>query len=174
MRVVYYTSGITGAGRLVLGISIGNALRRKGVKCKYTIVHTSPVAHLADDFHNIKVPLETESELSKTNCHKSVLYKTLKKLKPDVLLVNHTWFAPYHFMNELPCKKIYLSDHAYDRHFRVPLPGGDLVFDPGQYDRVLAIEPFTPPFPMERINPARGQEPGRDTGPGNRPEAARP
>ncbi len=153
MRVVYYTSGITGAGRLVTGIAIGNALARKGVTCRYSMVHTSPAARLADDFHNIKVPLETETELSEKNCRASVLYKTLKKLKPDVLLVNHTWFAPFHFIRELPCKKIYLSDQAYDSHFRVPLPGGDLVFDPGQYDRVLAIEPFTSGIAMERINP---------------------
>lgn len=153
MRVVYYTSGITGAGRLVIGIAIGNALNRKGIKCKYTIVHTSPVAHLADEYHNIKVPLENGTELSVKNYRASVLYKTLKKLKPDILLVNHTWFAIYNFINDIPCKKIYLSDQAYDSHFSISLPGINLAFNNAQYDRVLAIEPFTPPVPMEQINP---------------------
>jgi hypothetical protein len=153
MKIVYYTSGITGAGRLVLGMSIGNALIRKGIRCDYTIVHTSPVQHLAGDFHNIKIPLENEIELSAKNYHTSVLYKTLTKLRPDILIVNHMWFAIVNFSNELKCKKIYLSDHAYDRHFKMPLPEGELVFNKDQYDRVLAIEPFTSFMPMEMINP---------------------
>jgi len=101
MRIVYYTSGITGAGRLVLGISIGNALARHGIKCNYTMVHTSPVAHLADEFSNIKIPLETTVELSPERCRSSVLYKTLKKLKPDILLVNHQWFMIYNIIEEM-------------------------------------------------------------------------
>jgi hypothetical protein len=153
VRIVYYTSGITGAGRLVIGIAIGNALKRRGINCNYTIIHTSPVAHLAGDFHNIKIPLETETELSLRNYRTSVLYKTLKKLKPDVMLVNHQWFMIYNFIDELTCKKIYLSDHAYDSHFKILLPTGDITFSTEQYDRVLAIEPFKPPVPMEQINP---------------------
>jgi hypothetical protein len=153
MRVVYYTSGITGAGRLVIGIAIGNALNRKKINCKYTIVHTSPAGHFADEFNNIKIPLETEAELSREHYRSSVLFKTLKKQKPDVLIVNHQWFMIYNFIDEMPCRKIYISDHAYDSHFRVPLPGGELVFNNEKYDRVLAIEPFTPPVPMEQINP---------------------
>lgn len=155
MRIVYYTSGVTGAGRLVRGIAVGNALERKGVKCRFTIVHTSPVAHLAENFHTIKIPLETESELSKERYRTSVVYKTLKKLKPDVLIVNHTWFAIYNFIHELPCKKVYISDQALDSHFRIPLRGseGEMTFSSGQYDRVIAVEPFTCMVPMERINP---------------------
>ncbi len=150
MRIVFYTSGLTGAGRLVMGISIGNALIRKGIKCKYTILHSSPVAHLADDFHHIKMPIETDTDLSPKNYSKSQLYKTLKKLKPDVLLVNHLWYMIHNFIDELKCKKIYLSDHCYDSHFK---PTADLNFTNTQYDKVLAIEPFTSLIPMERINP---------------------
>ncbi len=153
MNIVFYTSAISGAGRLVIAMSIGNAFIRKGIKCRYTIIHTSPVSHLADDFDNIKIPLETEEELSKKNYHKSILFKTLKKLKPDVLLVNHQWYMIYNFIHELVCKKIYLSDYVYDAHFRIPLPEEDLVFNPRQYERVLAIEPFTCPIPMGTINP---------------------
>jgi hypothetical protein len=153
MRIVYYTSGVTGAGRFVIGISIGNALKRKGIPCDYTIVHTSPVPHLAEEFHNIKIPIENEVELSARNYHKSILYKTLSKLKPDILIVNHTWFMIHAFIDEMGCKKMYISDHAYDRHFKVPLPEGELVFKKEQYDRVLAIEPFKSFMPMEMINP---------------------
>jgi hypothetical protein len=153
MRIVYYSSSLSGVGRLANGIAIGNALERKGVRGAYTILHTSPFGRLADEFRNIKVPLETHEELSEENYASSVLYKTLAKLKPDVLLVNHQWFMLSRFLDRLPCKKIYLADYVYDSHFRVPLPGGDLVFDPGQYDRVLSIEPFESYVEMEHINP---------------------
>ncbi len=153
MRVVFYTSSTSGIGRLVTGMSVGNALKRKGVSCDYTIVHSSNMGHLAEDFSTVRVPVETEEELSPARWRKSVLFKTLSKLKPDVLLVHHTWFMVQNFLDELPGKKLYLSDQAFDRHFRVPLPSGELVFDPGRYDRVIAIEPFESAVAMELINP---------------------
>lgn len=122
MHIVYYTSGLTGAGRLIIGMSIGYALLRKGIKCKYTILHSSPLAHLAVDFNHIKLPLETTIELSHKNYHKSILYKTLTKLKPDILLVNHQWFMIHNFIDEFKCKKIYLSDQVNDNHFKIILP----------------------------------------------------
>jgi hypothetical protein len=153
VRVVFYTSSITGAGRLVTGMSIGNALQRKGVSCTYTIVHSSDLGHLAENFNTAWVPVETGKDLAPGAWRKSVLYKTLAKLKPDVLLVHHTWFMVHHFIRELPGIKLYLSDQVYDSHFRVPLDSGELVFDPGQYARVIAIEPFDSAVPMERVNP---------------------
>ncbi len=153
MRIVYYTSGTTGIGRLVTGMAIGNALLRKGVSHRYTILHSSPLGHLAGDFDNQRVPIETERDLSPANYRKSVLFKTLKRLKPDVLLVNHQWFMIQGFIREIPAKKIYLSDQAFDHHFRVPLPAGEIAFDPEPYDRVFAIEPFESAIPMERIEP---------------------
>jgi hypothetical protein len=153
VRVVYYTSSITGVGRLVTGMAVGNALERRGVSCKYTIVHSSSLGRLAEDFTTAWVPVETESDLAPGNWHTSVLYKTLRRLKPDLLLVNHPWFMIHNFIAELPGKKIYLSDQAFDSHFRVPLRGGDLVFDPAGYDRVFAIEPFRSAVAMENLNP---------------------
>lgn len=153
VRIVFYTSGVTGIGRLILGMSIGNALERKGVSSTYTIVHMSSMERLAVDFNTRRVPYENEAELSPTRYRTSVLYKTIRKLKPDLLIVNHQWHAVHHFIKDLPCKKIYLSDHAYEKHFNIPLASGELAFDATHYDRVIAIEPFESPIQMERINP---------------------
>ena len=153
MRIVYYTSGLTGVGRLIHGMAIGNALRRKNIRCDYTILHTSPMGHLADDFDHLWIPIEMPEDLSEKNFHKSVLYKTLSRLKPDILLVNHLWYMLYHFSQEMPCKKVYLSDQAYESHFKLSLPGGDIAFKNEQYDRVFSIEPFKTGVPMEKINP---------------------
>ncbi len=153
MRVVYYTSAVTGIGRLIHGIAIGNALKRRGITCDYTMIHSSSRGHLAEGFDQRWVPVETEDDLAPGRFLRSVLYKTISKLKPDILLVNHQWFMVHHFIRDLPGQKIYLSDQAFDDHFTVPLPGGPLVFDPARYDRVLAIEPFSSAVPMDRINP---------------------
>ncbi len=153
VRVAYYTSSTTGVGRLVTGMAIGNALKRKGVSCKYTIIHSSPFGHLAENFNTLWVPVETEDDLAPGKWHRSVLYKTLRKLKPDLLIVHHQWFMVHHFIEELPGKKIYLSDQALDSHFRVPLPSGAIAFEPGSYDKVIAIEPFRSAVPMETVNP---------------------
>ena len=63
MRVVYYTSGITGSGRVVRGLSIWNALRRAGVSWEYTILSSAPFAHLAERLgvSHVEVPLEPVS-----------------------------------------------------------------------------------------------------------------
>ena len=140
MRIVYYTGGLLGSGRLVMGMSIGNALERKNIRCKFSLVHNSPVAHIADDFHNIKIPFEYNNELLPTNFHKSALYKTLKKLKPDILLVNHHWFTICNFLNELKCKKIYLADYTYDSHFSLPLSYTTLEFKESDYGLEKPIE----------------------------------
>lgn len=153
LNIVYYSSSLRGVGRLANGIAIGNALERNDVRCRFTIIHTSPFGRLADDFHTIKVPLETEQELSRSTYGTSILYKTISGLKPDILLVNHQWFMIHNFIDEFKCKKIYLADYVYDSHFKVPTPDGELEFNPFHYDRVIAIEPFTSRVPMDTINP---------------------
>ncbi len=153
MKILYYTSAVSGTGRLVFGISIGNALRRNGISCEYSILSSSPYGHLAGDIPHREIPIESEEQLSPGNWEKSHLYNALREINPDILLVNHCWFTLYHFMDQLPCKKIYLSDQVIDAFFKIPLPGGDMVFNPRQYDQAFRIEPFNCPFEMELINP---------------------
>ena len=63
MKILYYTSGITGSGRVVRGISIGNAFKRKGLQDSYTILSSSKFAFLADDFGHIEIPPENPAAL---------------------------------------------------------------------------------------------------------------
>ncbi len=153
MKIVYYTSGITGSGRVVTGIAIGNALRRKGMDKEFTILSSSPFARLADGFHHIKIPVEDENALSPEGYPSSELFKTLQKLAPDVLIVDLQWFTLHHFIRELAGKKILICRQVHDKFFSIPLPGGRLDFDPSRFDLVLATEPFESMVPMRRINP---------------------
>jgi hypothetical protein len=155
MRVVFYTSGTTGSGRLVRGISIGNAIRRKDPSWQYVIISFSPFAHLADIFgiKHIELPPEDESQLSPDSYSGSHLYKTILSLNPDVLIIDLLWFPLYHFIRDIRCKKIFICHYVVDSFFAVPLKEHTLYFRPEDYDRMLAIEPFRNKFPFDEINP---------------------
>jgi hypothetical protein len=153
MKIVYYTSGISGSGRIVTGISIGNAFRRKGMDVDFTILSSSPFAALADDYNHEEIPLEDEFSLSADRCRSSALYSTLERLQPDILLVDLQWYPLHHFIIELPCKKILLCRQVDDRFFSLPLHDGPLEFERSRFDLVLATEPFESIIPMTRINP---------------------
>lgn len=153
MKILYYTSGVTGSGRIVSGIAIANALKRRNIECEYVILSSSNFAFLAGEIRHIEIPIEDEHALSATHCRDSMLYKTITGINPDVLLVDLQWFTLHHFIDELPCKKIFLSRQVHDRFFAIPLPNEKLVFRPESYNRVLATEPFASAIPMERINP---------------------
>jgi len=155
LKIVYYTSGITGSGRVVRGISIGNALKRNNINCDYTILSSSSFAHLADTFRisHTEIPLEHEEQLSKENVSTSILYETLHKLNPDVLLIDLLWFNLYHFIHELSCKKVFLSHYVIEEFFTIPLESGTISIRPSDYDLLLAVEPFTCSVPMQQINP---------------------
>jgi len=153
LNILYYTSGLTGAGRVVLGISIGNALRRNNVRCRYTILSSSRFGFLSGDFTHLDVPVEPAEKYSLNNYKHSELYKTIVEYKPDILVVDLLWFTLHNFIRGLDCKKIFLCRQVHDRFFTISSPDGALSFHPDAYDTCLAIEPFTPKIKMKQINP---------------------
>lgn len=155
VNIVYYTSGTTGSGRLVKGLSIGTALARSGVSAEFTIISSSPFSKLADilSIRHVEIPVETEDALSENNYKTSILFRTLSNLEPDILLVDLMWFSLYSFIDKMSCKKIFLSRQVSDTFFSIPLEGGQLDFDPSQYDKLLVTEPFIGRIPMDEINP---------------------
>ncbi len=155
MKILYYTSGNPGTGRIVRGMSIFNALKRKGVRNEFVILSNTPHARIADNFNipHIEIPFEDENILTKNNFQNSILYKTLTKLNPDILIVDRMWYTLYHFIKELPCRKIFISIQVHDRFFSINLPKEKIKFKKDQYDKVLAIEPFKSCVDMDLINP---------------------
>ncbi|MBA7694803.1 hypothetical protein ES703_103416 [subsurface metagenome] len=155
VKIIYYTSGVTGSGRVVRGISIGNALSRKCARVDFTILSSSPFAHLADHFgftHH-EIPVEDEDKLTKTAYHDSELFQTLISLNSDLLLVDLLWFPVYYLIEKLTCKKIFLWQRMDERFFTISLQDGTISFNPKPYDLVLAIEPFKDSGPDRQINP---------------------
>jgi hypothetical protein len=157
MKIVYYTSGKTGVGRLVLGLSIYNALVRNKTDCEYTILSSaSPKqAQILDRLNvpHIEILPEYYHSLSPEHYEKSKLYTTLSSLNPDILIVDRMWLTLYYFIHILPCKKIFITSQVMDRFFTVQLEQEYINFKPEQYDRVITIEPFKCTFTSESINP---------------------
>ncbi len=155
VRITYYTSGTTGTGRLVRGISIGTALARNGVIANFTILSSSPFGHLADELNinHIEIPVETENQLNKDNFQDSILFKALTALKPDILLIDLLWFPLYSFIDKIPGKKIFLWQRMAKKFFSMELPSGKIKYNPEHYDLALAMEPFLGECPDQEINP---------------------
>lgn len=156
MKVVYYTSGLSGAGRVVRGIAIGNAFRRKNIECEYVIMSSSPFGRLAGDagFVHQTLPPEQENILDDQNYLGSNIYAALKQTAPYALLVDLLWFPLHPFIQELPCKKIFLCRQVDYRYFSFNHGNRQISFDPDSYDLRFAIEPHVDvPFKLEEIEP---------------------
>lgn len=155
MKIVYYTSGITGSGRVVRGIAIANAFKRKKVPCTLTILHSSPYGFLADGFADqVAIPLEDEHAHSKSSFESSDLYRALARLDPDVLIVDLVWFTLHNFIGDLRCKKIFLLTQIADpRFFTLKLSDGVLRFTPEHYDLSVQAEPLPVDIGARAVNP---------------------
>jgi hypothetical protein len=169
MKIIYYTSALTGSGHIVRGIALYNGLRRLerqvsktahlGEDIDYTILSSSPFAVLAErtGIQHLEIPFEEEDRLSLSTYRDSALYNTLMKLSPDVLVVDHTWYMFYAFLDKLPFKKVFITRQVAEAGFAIPVDGRSVRFDPRLYDLALKIEPFQTDIPavnsMEEINP---------------------
>ena len=160
LNIVYYTSGLTGSGRIVRGISIGNALVRKNIDCKFVIVSSCRFGNLAErcGFRHIEIPYENENQLSQNHYRESVLYSSLMELKPDILIVDLQWFSISAFIETLDCRKVFLCTQlnipSIDKiYFTISLEDQILRFNPKQYDLLVEAEPTNVNIPMIKINP---------------------
>lgn len=155
MKILFYTSGIPGVGRIVHGIAIRNAFARLGKAVDFTIVSGNPLGSIAEPFgcrHRL-IPLEDEHQLGPGTWESSRLYEALADERPDILLVDKQWFTLHHFIDRLPGKKVFLCLQVRPEFFSISLPEGPLLFNPSSYDRLFAIEPFEPAVAMEQIDP---------------------
>ena len=159
-NIVYYTSGLTGSGRLVRGLSIGTALARQNTDSAFIIVSSCRLGFLAKlcGFRHIQIPIENEEQLSYENYRQSLLYSTLTELDPDILIVDLQWFSLASFIDELECKKVFLCtqlniSHIDEIYFTIKLADRALRFDPDQYDLLVEAEPTNVSLAMKKIDP---------------------
>jgi hypothetical protein len=150
MRVAYFTAGTVGAGHLVRGVALGRALARAGSDATYRMFGPPlpfPAATRAD-YEPIAV---VEAELRDARrAPTSAPAAALAAFRPDLLVVDLFW-APLRYVLPLAgCEAWLLARSCPRRWFDA---GHDHRFDPAQYRRVIAIEPFRHPALRESIDP---------------------
>ena len=155
MNILYHTSGATGTGRLVRGLTIATALRRRNIQADFSIVSGSTFGFLAESLgvKHTEIPFEDADLLSEKNFHSSQLFKAITELNPDVLIIDLVWLSLCHMLSELPGKKIFLSRQVNPAYFRARLGSGTVSFDPSWFDMIIRTEPFELPFPSVSIGP---------------------
>lgn len=155
MNILYYSSGFTGSGNVVQGISIYNALKRRKKRNNFAILNNSPNYHLIGmcGVNHFEIKMENEVDLSHDNYQSSELFSAINFFNPDVLIVDLSWFMLHSFINELHCKKVFLCRQISEKAFSVPLESGRIEFNPEYFDLLIQTEPFDNYFEMKQINP---------------------
>ncbi|MBN1698226.1 MAG: hypothetical protein JW881_11990 [Spirochaetales bacterium] len=164
MKILYYTSGVTGSGRVVRGIAIANGLERRkqgtkrgGIAADFHVLSSCRLARLCDRFgiSHTEIPPEGEDRLGPDAYRDSELFRAITGLAPDILLVDLLWFPLYFFIDSLSCTTIFLWHEVDEAFFTIDCRGGRrIVFDPCMFDRLVAIEPVEKPIgPGTEVNP---------------------
>lgn len=153
MRILYYSSGVTGSGRIVPGISLYNGLKRRGLPFEYCILSSTENTGFIDPIPHREIPIEDQAAYDREHYKSSHLFKSIVEFKPDLLIVELMWITLHHFIRELPCKKIFVTRLVYDHFFRFQDERVSMSFEADAYDRVIAIEPYPCPVTDFYINP---------------------
>lgn len=99
------------------------------------------------------MPVEGGRSVLSDDYKSSELYQKLNELKPDILIVDRIWMTLYRMIDDLDCKKVFISSLTDKSFFSIDTPDIQIEFNENQYDKVIAIEPFDVPFNAEQINP---------------------
>jgi hypothetical protein len=150
VRVAYVTAGTVGAGHLVRGHAIGRALTRRGFAgayCAFGPPVPYPVAATVDyrsvtlDPHELRDPARAAG---------SGVANALAEFRPDLLLVDLFWAPVRHVLPRLGCEAWLLLRTCPRAWFDGP---PDTRFEPRQFRRIIAIEPFRHAAIRESVDP---------------------
>ncbi len=157
MKILFLTSGTTGIGRLVFSISIYNAFRRRGETVDFTVISNAPAqrAALLDRFGiaHRELPVENHDILLTEKFRYSKLFTAVADINPDILIVDRVWYATLRLIDELSCKKVFITSQVIEKFFSMELPDGTIFFQGDKFHRVIGIEPFPNDLIEEYVNP---------------------
>src|SRR5262249_30771145 len=150
MRIAYFTGGNVGAGHLVRGIAIERALRRRGFAGDYRAFGPAlPYPAAAETGYTALTVVEEELR-DPARARTSEVAAALEASRPDLLVVDMFW-APLRHLLPLPGCESWLLARVCPRGWFVGPP--DTRFEPRQFRRVVAIEPFRHPALRESVDP---------------------
>jgi hypothetical protein len=150
MRVAYFTAGTVGAGHLVRGVAIGRALGRRGFTGDYAMFGPPLPFPVAGRTAYRATPVVEEEVRDRTRAPETEVARALAAFAPDLLLVDMFWGPLRHILPLAGCECWLLVRTCPRTWFRGPR---DTPFEPSQFRRMVAIEPFRHALLRERIDP---------------------
>lgn len=157
MRVAYFTAGTQGAGHLVRGLAIQRGLNRGGRAggvargaLDYRMFGPALPFSLAAQPGYVAVPIDQAELRDRTRAPLSVLARALHDYAPELLLVDCYWAPLRHLLPLRGCEAWLLARWLPPRWFGGP---PEARWAPGQFQRVLALEPFPIPGETDRLPP---------------------
>jgi hypothetical protein len=145
--VAYFTGGTVGAGHVVRGLALQNALSRRGFRGKYRMFGP-PTPFARGPF--TAVPVDARELVHPDRARKSDLGRALLAYKPELLVVDLFW-APLRHLLPLPACEAWLLLRKVPPVWFVGTKGAR--FDSSQYKRIVAIEPVQHETLLERVDP---------------------
>jgi len=150
MRVAYFTAGTVGAGHFVRGVAIGRALARRGFAGEYRMFGPPLPFPAAAGTAYQPVPVVEEIVRDPARAPESEPARALAAFAPDLLLVDMFWGPLRHVLPLAGCEAWLLVRTCPRVWFTGP---PDTPFEPAQFRRLVAIEPFRHALLRERIDP---------------------
>ena len=145
LRIAFFTFG-KGSGDLVVGISLALAFRRAGIDVQFTAVTNNEFASVADGFiDHVHVPIEPH--LFMVADRRTRLYRALRRLKPELLIVYGSWVPILPILSEIDCRTVLLMRQVNEPFLHILMQpsgassGRQIDVNPGDYDLALTCEP---------------------------------
>jgi hypothetical protein len=153
LKVAYLTAGTVGAGHLVRGMAIGRGLERAGFGGAYRMFGPRlpfAAARGTPDYEPVDVQADRAALAHPQLAQTAGLAVRLREFDPDLLIVDLFWAAVRWILPTLRCEAWLLLRICPS----VWLVGGEgMPFAPGQFRRIVGIEPVDYAAITERIDP---------------------
>jgi hypothetical protein len=151
LKVAYVTGGTVGAGHLMRGVAVRNALVRAGARVDFTMLGPPlPFENAIAAAGYRAVEMKPEPLMREVTARTSPLAQALVALAPDLVVVDLFW-APLRFVLPLLQAEAWLLVRRCPDAWLDGPPG--LPFLPAQYARRFAIEPMDSRVPLEPLAP---------------------
>lgn len=140
MNVAYFTAATVGAGHLLRALSIERGLKRAGFEGTYRMIGPNPV--LPDRLvpPNWRVVQIRHEEIAvPERAWETEIARELFDFEPDLLLVDIFWAPLLHILPVLNKPAWLIAGSMPSFWLQGP---SHHPFDPEQYERIIAVEPF--------------------------------
>ena len=156
MRAAFFNTG-SGTGGLMAGASVFNGLKRAGLRPEFTAVTDCEfsdkfTAYFGPDFRVRTIRPEPEKLF--TDDLNTELYRTLRDINPELIVVYMLWLPVMPILEEFDCPKLLLIRECPERWMHLRTGEHDFIhINTGDYDAALSIEPGFLPDGFSSVPP---------------------